>query len=196
MSSDPKSLQDILDRLIESSRERDNITVDRIVETFGHRSYGPVLIVPALIELTPVGAIPGVPTVLALVVLLFAVQIIAGRRHLWMPRVIASRSISANGLRTASKKARPAARWTDRWFHGRMPAMTRAPFVQVAAAICALLTVTVPPLELVPFASSGPLLAIALFGLALLVRDGLLMLVALAIAFLGVGAGLWLLTGG
>jgi hypothetical protein len=35
-----------------------------------------------------------------------------------------------------------------------------------------------PPLELLPFASTAPMAAIATFGLALLVRDGVLMLVA------------------
>ena len=48
---------------------------------------------------------------------------------------------------------------------------------------------TVPPLELIPFASSAPMLAIAAFGLAILVRDGLLMLVALALSLLAVGLG-------
>ena len=58
-----------------------------------------------------------------------------------------------------------------------------------AAAVVVALCCTVPPLELIPFASSAPMLAIAAFGLAILVRDGLLMLVALALSALAVGLG-------
>jgi len=50
--------------------------------------------------------------------------------------------------------------------------------VKLAAVMILALCATVPPLEFLPFASSAPMLAIASFGLALLVRDGLLMLIA------------------
>lgn len=40
----------------------------------------------------------------------------------------------------------------------------------------------VPPLELFPFASSAPMAAIAPIGLALLLRDGALMVVASLLA--------------
>ena len=46
---------------------------------------------------------------------------------------------------------------------------------------------TVPPLEVLPFASSAPMLATAAFGLALLVRDGLLMTIATVLAGVAVG---------
>jgi hypothetical protein len=74
--------------------------------------------------------------------------------------------------------------------------LTTKPFVRVAAAITILLTLAVPPLELLPFASTGPMLAIATLGLALLVRDGMLMILASVIAIAAVGAGLWFFVGG
>ena len=57
-----------------------------------------------------------------------------------------------------------------------------------------LFACTVPPLELVPFASSAPMIAIAAFGLAITVRDGVLMLVALCLAGAATGTGAYLLT--
>lgn len=192
MSEDPKCVVDILDRLNETAREHQNVSIGNMVEAFGHRSYGPFLIVPALVELTPIGGIPGVPTFLAAIILLFAIQMVFGRHHFWMPGFLSSRSVSAKRLKQADDKLLPIARWLDRWFHGRLPRLTKGPFVRAAAVICVLLTLTVPPLELVPFASSGPMLAIAMFGLALLVRDGLLMIVATVIAIGAFGFGLWL----
>jgi hypothetical protein len=66
---------------------------------------------------------------------------------------------------------------------------------KVAALICILLACTVPPLELLPFATTAPMAAIAAFGLALMVRDGVLMLVAMALSIVAVGVGLGLATG-
>lgn len=80
----------------------------------------------------------------------------------------------------------------DTWFHGRMPCFVKGLWARIAAGLVILLCLTVPPLELAPFASTAPITAIIAFGLVLLVRDGLLMLVALGagIASIAVGAGL------
>ena len=59
-----------------------------------------------------------------------------------------------------------------------------------------LLALTVPPLELLPFASSAPMAAIAMFGLALLVHDGALMIAAWLLAGMAVAFGFGLLVGG
>jgi hypothetical protein len=56
-----------------------------------------------------------------------------------------------------------------------------------------LLACAVPPLELLPLATTAPMLAIAAFGLAITVRDGALMIAAMVLAAtaIAVGAGLW-----
>ncbi|WP_262984535.1 exopolysaccharide biosynthesis protein [Variovorax beijingensis] len=54
--------------------------------------------------------------------------------------------------------------------------------VRAAAMACILLACTVPLLEFVPLASTAPMAAIALFGLALLVHDGALMVAAFVAA--------------
>ena len=53
-----------------------------------------------------------------------------------------------------------------------------------------LMCMTVPPLEVLPFASSLPMGTIALFGLALVTRDGRLMALAW-VAFAAAAAGIW-----
>ena len=75
MAKTPHSVCDLLDRLIEVGDGNDTVSIGDIVRTFGSRSYGPVLLVPALIGVSPIGGIPGVPTFLALTLLLFAVQL-------------------------------------------------------------------------------------------------------------------------
>ena len=48
------------------------------------------------------------------------------------------------------------------------------------AAACMLVALTIPPLEIVPFAGSFSWAAIAAFGLALMAHDGVLAMIALA----------------
>lgn len=192
MADEPHSVGDVLDKLRDLAEDGD-VQIGQMTEAFGSRSHGPFLLVPALIEMSPIGGIPVVPTVLAAMIALFAVQIIIGREHLWLPGFLARRKLKAAKVRKASEKLRGVARFMDRHFHGRLPALTKGPFPRVAGAIIVLLCMTVPPLELLPFASTAPMLAIAAFGLAMMVRDGLLMLAAFLLSGLAVavGLGLW-----
>ncbi|GGD61249.1 exopolysaccharide biosynthesis protein [Aurantiacibacter arachoides] len=191
MTTTPYSVGDILDCLEDLTGECDTVSVDRIVGAFGTRTYGPAIMVPALLELTPVGAIPGVPTFLAVTIALVAAQKMLGHRHLWLPGVIANRCVAAEKLAAGVVRLRPLARFLDRHFHRRMKPMTRAPFSQIAAAIIIVLCLMVPFLEVLPFASSAPMLAIASFGLAVLVRDGVLMAAALTASLAAMGLMGW-----
>lgn len=179
---EPHSVDDILDDLDELAEENDRVSIADTVEAFGQRSWGPLIMLPALLEITPMGGIPGVPTFLAVVIALVAVQMVIGHDHLWMPGFIEDRCVDADKLKKASRKLRGAGKRLDQWFHGRWERFAIAPWSKVAGVLILLLCATVPPLELLPFASSAPMLAIACFGLALMVRDGALMLVASSLA--------------
>ncbi|MEE4211760.1 MAG: exopolysaccharide biosynthesis protein [Parvularcula sp.] len=189
--SDPDSelsgVEDVLDRLKEAVRSKQHVekgkaTVGVVLDAFGSRSYGPFLLVPALIEMSPIGGIPGVPTILAVFILSAAVQMLMGRDHIWVPGFFERRHINGDKVVAVDKKVRPAARWLDKHTRARIPLLLRKGGVMGAAIAVILLCLTVPPLELVPFASTLPMAAIACFGLALLARDGLLMLIAFVVA--------------
>ncbi|GAA4221841.1 exopolysaccharide biosynthesis protein [Sphingomonas endophytica] len=193
MADEPHSVGDILDAIDDLAGKQDEVAVGDVVEALGARGFGPLLIVMPLIDISPIGSIPGLPTAMAAVIMLIAVQMALGRKHLWLPGFVRRRAVSADKVRKAVKKTRGVARFMDRWFHGRLPALTRGPFVRAAAIGVIALACAVPPLELLPLATTAPMLAIAAFGLAITVRDGLLMIVAtvLAMAAVGIGVGLW-----
>lgn len=193
MNEELHSVGDILNKLEELSDKQERVSLGATVEALGSRSYGPFLIVPALIELSPIGGIPAVPTFLAALIILFAMQMLLGRRHLWLPGFVARQSVSSAKMLKAVTKLRPLARRMDRWFHNRLPVLTSRFFMRFAAGGSIALALTVPPLEFIPFASSAPMAAIAAFGLALLARDGALMIVALLLAAGAIAAGAALL---
>ena len=181
-SSSPDTLGEILDEFDGLAQTHGRVTVADMVDAMGPRSYGPFLLVPALIEISPLGGVPGMATALAAVVVLFAAQMLSGRKRLWMPGWVARRGVAAARMKRMVAGARPMAARMDRWFHGRLRWLTSGLGIRLAALACIALACMVPPLEMIPFAASAPMGAIALIGLALLVRDGALMVVASLLA--------------
>ncbi len=173
-------LSDIAGTLKELAQENDSVSIGRVLEKLGNRGYAPFLIVPAALEISPIGGLPGIPTFLAFIIVLVAGQMFLGRTHLWLPELLRKRSLGSSKLTGTLKKIDPAIDKMDQWFsHERLSSLTQSPVTNLAALACILLAMTVPPLEFIPFASTAPMAAIALIGIALLVHDGWLMLAAL-----------------
>ncbi|MCJ8190963.1 exopolysaccharide biosynthesis protein [Sphingomicrobium aestuariivivum] len=192
-----KSVGDIVEGLEEIGEKQDCVSVGDVADAFGTRTYAPFLIVPALLEITPLGAIPGVPTVLAVTISIFAFQMLLGRDHIWIPDFLENRRVTGDKLKKSAEKAEGVAEHMDQWFHRRFKGLTRGVFIKLAAIVILALCAAVPFLEVLPFASSGPMLAIVFIGLALLVRDGLLLVISVSVGLAAVAAGLgYLLMGG
>lgn len=186
---DPHCVADLIDCLKKIAGEKGSISVGRIIDGLGTRTYGPMLAVPALLGISPVGAIPTAPTVIAIIVAIFAVQMLVGAHHFWVPDFIEKLRVPSDKLCAASLRLDPVAARLDRWFHGRLKGFASGMWVRIAALVALLLCLTVPPLEFIPFAAAAPLAAIAAIGLAMLVRDGALMLAAIVIGLAVIGFG-------
>ncbi|UAB78530.1 exopolysaccharide biosynthesis protein [Erythrobacter sp. SCSIO 43205] len=181
-SSQEQSAEAVVDKLGELGAEDGEVCVDQVVETFGARGYGPMLLVPALLGASPLGGIPTVPSILALIIALIAGQMVVGRTHFWLPEFLSQRSVSGEKLQNARDALSKPAQVMDKLFHGRLEWATSDPMPRIASAIVMVLCAVIVPLELVPLAALLPFSAIAAFGLALTVRDGALMLLAIAIS--------------
>ncbi|MCJ8140638.1 exopolysaccharide biosynthesis protein [Falsirhodobacter halotolerans] len=175
-------LQDIVAKLRDLGGHRDDVSIADMRLTIGERSFGPMLAIPALIEISPIGGIPGVPTVIALIITLVAAQIVFGRRHLWLPGFLDDRTVTGDKLQGAMDWLHRPAGWIDAVLRPRLQIVARGFGLRIVAALCIGLCATVPPLELVPFASTLPMAAIALMGLGLMARDGVVILGAAAIS--------------
>lgn len=187
--SEGQKAGDLLDAVVDLADESDQVSIRDMVETIGHRGFGPLIFVPALVVVSPLGGIPGVPTLFALVIALIACQILVGRGHIWLPDPVGARSVDNEKLRNSAHKARPVAHWMDKWMGRRLDTLTGKTARTLAAVTVVGLCILVPPLELIPFAALGPMLAVAVIGLALTAHDGGLMLLGLC------GATVALITG-
>ncbi len=175
-----QDLTAILDDLDDLASKEDAVSFDNVLDRVGSRGQGVTLLVPGLVGATPIGGIPGVPTVIGVLVAVLSIQFLLGRSQLWLPDMIGRRSISDHRLSDAVSRLRGPGRWIDRHFGRRLEALTGAAAERAAALLCLLFACLLPPLEVVPFAALIPFAAIALLGLALTLKDGVLMLIAFA----------------
>lgn len=184
------SLQAVMARL-QTAGEGDTISVGDMLQAIGPRSFGPVMLAPALIILSPVSGIPTVPTFGAIIITLIALQLMIGRHHVWLPQWLLRRKLKRQTLERAVRFLAPVARVVDRVTRPRLELFTRAPFRQLIALLCILVAATMPVLEPVPFMATSAAAIIALYALALVARDGLLALAALLMT--GSALAVWLI---
>lgn len=182
-------LETLLDEAIGADDGDGKLTIDDLLEAFGKRSFGPLIAALALIVITPIGGIPGVPTLFGVVFILIAVQLLFGRENPWLPGFI--RKIGFDRDKAKSFRDR-FGEWLERidTLIGPRLEWAAGPVAQwIAALMIVALAAAMPPLEAIPFAVLLPAFAILLFGLALTAKDGLLMLIAstvtLATAWMG-----------
>ena len=186
------NLTAVLDHLDDKAGGK-TITIDQIIQSFEHRGYGPLLLSLALLELLPTGAIPGVPTLLAILVVLVAGQLLLGRTRPWVPEKLASKGFSHKKFQAGREKLRPFTSKCDRFIKPRLSWLTTELMNRLTGGICILLALSFPPLELIPFASSAPSLAIALLAIGLSAKDGLFVLLGMFAAVSAFGFAAYLL---
>jgi len=169
------------------------VSIGDILDAFGRRGYGPLLLVPALLTASPVGAIPGMSISMAAVIALVAGQMVFGRRSPWVPASLRRISFRSKRLHETVRHGRPAARTVDRMIGSRLESLAGNAAMRAAGALCVALAVLIFPLALVPFGVLPPSVAVLLMGLAVSARDGLLMLVAMTLTVVALGVSVWLL---
>jgi hypothetical protein len=182
---------DVLNRLDGLGESGDRISLADIQKCLGRDAFGPTLLVIGLLALSPVGDIPGAPTILSFMILWVAVQMAIGRNELSIPHFLARRSIKGSHLRKVVKVVRPSLRFLGYIIWSRLSFLTQGPFARAIAAICGMLALMLPPLEFVPFGATVPSSLITGFSIAIVARDGLL---ALVITGLLIGAGYYAFT--
>ncbi len=197
METEGGALSDVVHELMDATPEEDDakVPVGRLIDALDERGYGPALALLPLIELTPLGSVPGLPTLLALVLAVLAARLLLNYEHVWAPGWIRRLELKAVRVKKSLDWVQPVAQRIDARLHERLKRFAGRTGQRAACVIILCLLLTVPPLELVPFATSGPMIVISIFGLGILFRDGLLMLVGFAGAAILAGLGLVALVG-
>jgi hypothetical protein len=169
-------LEALLDEAVDSA-EDGKVTIGSLLDAFGSRSFGSLVALFALIAIVPpVGAIPGVPTGMGVLIVLIAGQMLFGAKHPWIPQFLQKRGFRKEKVEKARDKAGKWARRIDKLIGPRLSWAAEGAAERIAAGCIVLVAALMPPLELLPLAAALPASAVLLFGLGLMARDGVLML--------------------
>lgn len=170
------NLEGVLDEIAEKCANDDtpnSLTLGEILDSVGHRSYGPLLLVIGLFAISPATVLPGMTWFAAALTLIVAGQMALGRPSIWLPRKALGAELPRAMVVSGIEKSRGAAKTIDKLLKPRLTFLSRPPFVNLVAVLCLLAALITFPLGLIPLAPLAPGLAVVFFGLGMVARDGL-----------------------
>jgi len=183
----------VLDTFEETITGRATVSVRTMLSALGYRAYGPVVLLIGLVMLSPINWIPGAGIVLATVLTLFLAQSLVRSGPPWIPERLARAEVDVGTAFGAIRRMRPWARRLALLTRPRLRAVTEPPWRWAAIVAIIITALSMYPLAIIPGGAAPPSLAITLFGLALTVGDGLLLLIALAFSVAAFGLTGWAL---
>lgn len=172
-----------------AAEEHETVSVSDVTHAFGDRAFGALMFVFAAPLALPMP--PGVSAVLGAPLLFITVQWMIGRDHLWLPGVIANRTMSRTDYVALMGKLTPYLAWLERRLRRRLTILYGPIINRLTGLFCVILaTIVFLP---IPFGNMLPSFAIAAFALGLAERDGLAALIGWASGLLSIGilALLW-----
>ncbi|WP_423821533.1 exopolysaccharide biosynthesis protein [Salinisphaera sp. SPP-AMP-43] len=171
--------------MLESSGDSDQLNMGEVLATIGERGYAPLTLMLSLIAILPTGAVPGVPTVCGISIVLISSQLVLGKRSPWLPKKLRQMSISRARYIQVAKRIRPWTKRLDRLVKPRLQWLVEGPAARLIGLLFVVLALCMPPLEILPFAAAAPGGGIALISLGLAGRDGLWVILGLLPAAFG-----------
>jgi hypothetical protein len=176
-------LSDRLERWLRSNEPK---TIGSLTELFGEKSFAIIFVLLLAVPALPLPT-GGVTHVFEVIAMLLALELIVGRRQVWLPQRWCRRELGAATQRRFSEVLLRRIRWLERHSRPRVGVLLSNPLSQVVygAVVLALsLTAFLAP----PFTGLDtlPALGVVLISLGILLDDGLLALAGLVVGALGV----------
>lgn len=166
LPDESRAFSDVLERL--GHGDEPKLSLREMVEAFGERGFGAVILMLALMALFPWP--PGGKAVFSIPIILIAAEMALQREKVWLPRWMLKLAVSRESYRTTAAKVLPRLRRIERLTRPRWPVLTGEAADVVIGVICILLALMMAlP---VPFGDALPGLTLALFGLGIIQRDG------------------------
>lgn len=162
----------------------DTVSVGELVDQLDLRAHGMLLLVLALPMCVP--NVPGISTIFGVLMLAPALQMVLGSRRLMLPRRVREWRVDCGALRNTFNLAISPLRRVEYLIKPRWSRLTRFP-ATILVGLQTLLMALVLILP-IPFANWPPGMTVAMTALALLQRDGILMLLTIPAAIASVAS--------
>jgi hypothetical protein len=172
-----------LDDLCEAFSE-EKVSVGELVDCLDSRAHGVLLLILALPMCIP--NIPGISTIFGVLMIAPALGLLFGQRRLWLPRQVRGWTFSRNGFNKAMRTAAGGLRRVEYLIKPRLSFLTRWPMTSAVGFQTLIMALVL----ILPIwgANLSPGVTVTLTALALMQRDGLLMLLSIPCA---VGSVVW-----
>ena len=175
----PRAFSTVLREL--ASQATHDVSIETVQKALADRSFAALIMFFSAINLLPLPI--GSSVILGLPLIIISAQMLMGYPAPWLPRFIASRSISAETFRKMETRLTPRVEKLEKYIRPRHWPFDRRTGEFVIGAVCLFLAVLlVIPL---PLGNWPPAFALFFYGVALSERDGIILAVATAI---GIGA--------
>jgi hypothetical protein len=178
-----RSASELLEDLVDAF-PGEKTSVGALIDQLDSRAHGVLLLVLALPMCIP--NIPGISTIFGVLMMLPALQLVMGSRRLWVPQRVRSWEVESAPLRKTLRTAIPALKRVEYLIKPRWSRLTRFP-VTIVVGLQTLLMAFILILP-IPFANWPPGMTVAITSLALLQRDGMLMLLTIPAAIASVAS--------
>jgi hypothetical protein len=158
----------------------DRLSFSQLAARLHSRAWGGLLFIFAAINVLPLP--PGTSAFFALPILIVSAQMVVGRSTPWFPARIDRRGVTKQELQRLISKISWLEARVERIFKPRLASLTGPTGTRLIGIVCFLLALiaAIP----VPLFHVAPAAAILLFGLALIYRDGALIIAAAVAAVL------------
>jgi hypothetical protein len=191
------SVSGVLARLrlaVRQQPQTDKIALRHLLIALEQNSFVVILLVFALLLVSPLSAIPGATTLFGLTIASVVGQVFLGRHHIWLPGILLNRVLPVHGILQALQWLEKPAAWLDQHLRARLLWVIEPPLamtlkgVVFAAALCA------PLMEVIPASGTSVGAAITLFTAGLMARDGVFVLLGACLAAI-LPVTLWIIIG-
>lgn len=186
-------LNGIVSRLHSAAGGAERVALGDLVDAMGPSSMAAVLLVPALLLVSPLSGVPGASIIGGLVIALISAQILLRRPKVWLPGFIRARTLPGRTLRRALVWLRKPARRFDGLAPARPGGGAHEWWTPALALVCLCLGMAMPMLELIPFSSSIVASLIAALAMTMLTGRVRIALVAMVLAGVAIWGVVWLL---
>jgi hypothetical protein len=173
---DSKRTSDVLKDIVLVGGQ-DEIAIGEFMTMLGDRSFALAILIFSLPNSLPIPGIPGFSTVTGIPILFIAIQIVCGRKAIWLPRSVALKQFPRHFLVKMITKALPVIVWLEKFLHPRLTVVCGAYGERIIGVLIAVMAfiLALP----IPGGNIPPGVSISLLALAILERDGVFALVSM-----------------
>lgn len=162
--------------------EGESVSLGHIVSQMKHSGFGLVILFLCLPFLQPI-PLAGLSTALGSAILILGAQLVQGRKHIWLPRFIESKTVESKTGKALISAAVRFFKVAEKFVKPRLNALAIQERL-IGVMICIMAAFLMLPLP-VPFSNLACALPIAILACGLLEKDGLMVVVGMIFSVLG-----------